>query len=126
MEKSEERITSSVDDLDTLVDDPQLDRRIRWKRDIVLVPILGLMYLVMFLDRTNIANARIEGLEAGLNMPSNGYNVALSIFYVPFVLFEIPSNLILNLPFIRPRWYLGSMMLLLGEYTKRNCISVPR
>lgn len=73
------------------------------------------MYLIMFLDRTNIANARIEGLEKGLNMPSNGYNVALSVFYVPFVLFEVPSNLILSLPWVKPRWYLGTMVLLLGK-----------
>lgn len=40
----------------------------------------------MFLDRTNIANAKIEGLVEGLNMPSNGYNTALWIFYIPFIL----------------------------------------
>lgn len=117
MEKNEECVSSSFDDSDAFIDNSKLDKRIRWMRDIVLVPILGLMYLVMFLDRTNIANARIEGLEAGLSMPSNGYNIALSIFYVPFVLVEVPSNLILNLPFISPRWYLGSMMLLLGGFT---------
>jgi hypothetical protein len=66
------------------------------------------------LDRTNIANARIAGLPAGLNLPSNGYNVALSIFYIPFVLAEVPSNLILSIPWIKPRWYLGAMMFILG------------
>lgn len=40
----------------------------------------------MFLDRTNIANARIEGLVEGLDMPANGYNTALWIFYIPFIL----------------------------------------
>jgi hypothetical protein len=113
MEKVEGSILTASE-IRNLQNDAALDKRVRWRRDLVLVPLLGLMYLVMFLDRTNIANARIEGLEAGLNMPSNGYNVALSIFYIPFVLFEVPSNLVLNLPFIRPRWYLGTMMLVLG------------
>ena len=136
MEKTDQSVVSSVIDTETHAD-LELDKRIRWRRDIVLIPILGLMYLVsgildntvakslshhkvMFLDRTNIANARIEGLEAGLNMPSNGYNVALSIFYIPFVLFEIPSNLILSLPWVSPRWYLGSMMMLLGKHSLFN------
>lgn len=115
LEKAEDTVSSIPADNVELDYNPALDRRIKWRRDIVLIPVLGLMYLVMFLDRTNIANARIEGLEAGLDMPSNGYNVALSVFYVPFVLFEIPSNLVLSLPFISPRWYLGAMMTLLGE-----------
>ncbi|POS71750.1 high-affinity nicotinic acid transporter [Diaporthe helianthi] len=51
--------------------------------------------MILFLDRTNTANARIEGLEAGLNMPPTDYSTALWIFYVPFILVEIPSNLIL-------------------------------
>ena len=118
-DKDAEKVTHTTVDALELEPNPALDRKIKWRRDVVLIPILGLMYLVMFLDRTNIANARIEGLEKGLNMPSNGYNVALTLFYIPFVLFEIPSNLILSLPFIKPRWYLGSMMALLGK-----CVSV--
>lgn len=61
------------------------DRRLTTKLDLKLIPIFGLLYLICFLDRTNIANARLAGLEAALNMPSNGFNVALSILYIPFV-----------------------------------------
>lgn len=61
-----------------------------------------------------VANARIEGLENGLHMPANGYNTALWIFFVPFVLIEIPSNMIMSLPNIRPNLFLGFNMLALG------------
>lgn len=47
-------------------------------------------------------------------MPSNGYNTCLWIFYVPFVLVEAPSNLIMSLPKVKPNWYLGVNMLVLG------------
>jgi hypothetical protein len=97
--------------------DPKLDRRLTWKRDVLLIPVLGLMYLVLFLDRTNIANARIEGLEEGLDMPSNGYNTALWIFYIPFILAEVPSNLFLNMGKVRPNLFLGGQMFLLGKFT---------
>ncbi|OTA55478.1 MFS general substrate transporter [Hypoxylon sp. EC38] len=98
----------------------KLDRTILWKRDLVIVPIMGVLYMVLFLDRTNIANARSlgigqpDGLERALNMPSNGYNTALWIFYIPFVLAEVPANLILNLNKIRPGVWLGGQMFLLG------------
>jgi hypothetical protein len=79
------------------------------------VPIFGLIYLICFLDRTNIANARLAGLEAGLNMPSNGFNTSLWIFYIPFVLFEVPSNIIMGMKWIRPDLFLGAQMFILGE-----------
>lgn len=94
--------------------DLKLDRTVRWKRDLLLLPILGILYMIMFLDRTNIANARIEGLEIGLNMPSNGYNSCLWIFYIPFILAEIPSNLFMTMGKIKPRWFLGTQMFVLG------------
>ncbi|KAK8125162.1 MFS general substrate transporter [Apiospora kogelbergensis] len=112
--------TTSLGRAAVLESDAVLDRRLLWKRDFVLVPIMGVLYTLLFLDRTNIANARAlgigspTGLEASLGMPSNGYNIALAIFYVPFVLAEIPANLILNQDKIRPGLFLGGQMTLLG------------
>ncbi|KAF2137736.1 uncharacterized protein K452DRAFT_98001 [Aplosporella prunicola CBS 121167] len=101
-------------------DDHALDRKLLWKRDVVLIPTMGVLYMLLFLDRTNIANARAlgigspSGLEAALDMPSNGYNIALVIFYIPFVLVEVPANLLLNLNHIPPRFFLGGQVFLLG------------
>lgn len=67
------------------------DRKLTTKIDFKVIPIMGLLYLVCFLDRTNIANARLAGLEKGLSMPSTGFNTALWIFYIPFV--RIPQTL---------------------------------
>jgi MFS family permease len=47
-------------------------------------------------------------------MPTNGYATAIWIFFVPFVLAEIPSNMIMSLPQIRPNLFLGVNMFLLG------------
>lgn len=94
--------------------DAKEDRRLTTKIDFKVIPILGLLYLICFLDRTNIANAKIAGLEKGLNMPSTGYNTALWIFYIPFVLAEIPSNMIMIMPQIRPNIWLGCQTFILG------------
>ncbi|KAK9425601.1 putative Major facilitator superfamily (MFS) profile domain-containing protein [Seiridium unicorne] len=94
--------------------DAKADRRLTNKIDLKITPVMGLLYLVCFLDRTNIANARLAGLEKGLSMPSTGFNTALWIFYIPFVLFEVPSNWIMGLRWIKPNLFLGSQMLILG------------
>lgn len=99
---------------DGFVEDPKLARRLLIKCDLRLIPILGTLYLVSFLDRSNIANARLFGLEKSLNMPSTGFNTCLWIFYLPFVVVEIPSNLFMSLNKIKPNQYLAGAMLILG------------
>jgi hypothetical protein len=61
-----------------------------------------------------VANARIEGLEKGLNFPPTGFNTALWIFYIPFVLIEVPSNIIMSIQSVKPNLYLGAMVIILG------------
>lgn len=97
-----------------LDNDHALSVRVTRKIDIRLVPMLGLMYLIAFLDRTNIANAKLNGFEKELNMPTNGYNTALWVFFLSFVLLEVPSNLLLSWQKIRPNQWLGAMMFFLG------------
>jgi hypothetical protein len=112
--KGSSEISSGQHDAYEYSDDPKADRILTTKIDLKLMPILGLLYLICFLDRTNIANARIAGLEKGLNMPLTGYNTALWIFYIPFVLFEIPSNWIMGMPNVKPNLFLGGLTLILG------------
>ncbi|KAK6076928.1 major facilitator superfamily transporter [Seiridium cupressi] len=70
------------------VDEAQLLRKI----DLHVVPILFLVYIVAFLDRVNISNALTLGLPAELGLVGDQPNVALTIFFVPYIIFEIPSN----------------------------------
>lgn len=102
-------------DNDKCTIDQKIARTIPSKYDLHLIPILGCLYLVSFLDRSNIANARLQGSKQALYMPSNGYNHSLWIFSVLFILIEIPSNLILSWQWVKPAHLLGTMMLLLGE-----------
>ena len=51
--------------------------------------------------RVNIGNAVIYGLEKDLKLSGTEYNTALTIFFIPYTLFEIPSNIILRR--LRPR-----------------------
>lgn len=52
------------------------------KIDIRLIPFLILMYLLNFLDRSNLAQARLGSLEADLGMKGTDFNLATSILFV--------------------------------------------
>jgi hypothetical protein len=101
----------------SLIEEPtaRQQRTLTNKIDLKVIPILGLLYLICFLDRTNIANAKIAGLVDGLDMPSTGYNTALWLFYLPFVLAEVPSNMIMSLPSVKPNLWLGGQCFILGK-----------
>jgi len=60
------------------------------------VPFLTLLYLLSFLDRVNIGQAKIDGLVADLGLVGNQYNIGLVVFFVSYVAFEIPSNFLLK------------------------------
>ncbi|KAI0964732.1 major facilitator superfamily domain-containing protein [Xylaria arbuscula] len=78
------------------------------KMDLHILPILIALYLLSFIDRANIGNAKIEGLTDDLNLTGNQYNIVLSTFFVTYIIFEIPSNYVLERYFKeRPSWWLG-------------------
>ena len=62
-----------------------------------------------FLDRTNIGNAKIQGLQKSLGGLSTGkYNAALSIFFVSYALFEPLANILLKR--LRPSIFIPIIM----------------
>lgn len=74
------------------VDEKKLLRKI----DSHIIPLVMLLYTFSFLDRVNIGNARLYSMEEDLRLEGNQFQVAVSIFYVTYLLFEVPSNLILK------------------------------
>lgn len=60
----------------------------------------------------NIGNARLYKLEEDLNLSSTQFQIAVSIFFVPYLLFEVPSNLVLKL--FTPRRWIAALALAWG------------
>ncbi|KAL8674320.1 MAG: hypothetical protein Q9168_001249 [Polycauliona sp. 1 TL-2023] len=111
------RPTDTDDDLH-LQFSPSRERRLLAKIDLRVIPVLSILYLLAFLDRTNIANASIFGLQGadgGLNLKNTQYNTALTIFFVPYILFEIPSNILLKK--FKPHLWLSLCMFGFGLVT---------
>ncbi|KAJ5906467.1 uncharacterized protein N7473_003383 [Penicillium subrubescens] len=73
------------------------ERKLMAKIDWHILPCLCVLYLLAFLDRVNISNAAILGLKSELGLTTGTkYNTALTIFFVPYILLEIPSNILLK------------------------------
>ncbi|KAF9180726.1 hypothetical protein BGZ51_005914 [Haplosporangium sp. Z 767] len=92
--------------------DPVAIVKLRRKIDARLIPLISVLYLCSFLDRVNIGNAKVAGLEGDIHLTPTEYNWALSIFFIGYVLFEIPSNILLKK--IGPRKWITIVMLVWG------------
>ncbi|OAQ99677.1 hypothetical protein LLEC1_05216 [Akanthomyces lecanii] len=117
---------------DEFVSDPRLESRLRWKIDLCIVPIVAILYLFCFIDRANLGtlpsatvpnslrnhcslcagNAKIAGMDKDLGMKGYDYNMIISIFYISYILFEIPSNILCK--WIGPGWFIPVLTLLFG------------
>ncbi|KAI9850315.1 MAG: hypothetical protein M1838_005875 [Thelocarpon superellum] len=96
----------------TAADRAQIDRKLVRKLDLRLIPWLCLLYLASFLDRTNIGNAKIEGLTEDLHLTNGQYSAALSIFFVSYALCEPLTNILLKR--LRPSIFIPTTMVLWG------------
>ncbi|EFX06176.1 major facilitator superfamily transporter nicotinic acid transporter [Grosmannia clavigera kw1407] len=86
--------------------------RVLHKVDWRLVPVLTLLYTVSFLDKGNIGNAKVAGMTRDLHMTGTQYNIALTMFFFPYAVFEIPSNIVLKL--MRPSLWLTILVIAWG------------
>ncbi|PGH17948.1 hypothetical protein AJ79_00847 [Helicocarpus griseus UAMH5409] len=92
--------------------DPAAEARLRLKIDLFTVPTVSLLYLFCFIDRANIGNAKLAGLERDLGLKGYDYNTVLSVFYISYILFEIPSNMACK--WIGPGWFIPAISLAFG------------
>lgn len=65
------------------------------KAMIRLVPLLGLLYLLNYLDRVNVGFAALT-MNADLGISSAAYGLGAGLFFVGYFFFEVPSNVILH------------------------------
>jgi len=90
----------------------QLDNSVWRKFDWRILPVAAMFYFLSFLDRSNIGNARIAGMQKDLKMSDHDYSVALTVTYVPYIIAELPSNLFLK--YVGPDRMLPTMVTLWG------------
>lgn len=97
-------------------------RKIDWR----IIPLLQFLYMLTFLDRVNIGNARLWNLERDLKMSGYDYNIVVLsqltsltstnghmltpiVFYIPYIILEIPSNYFFNR--VEPRKFMAIIIM---------------
>ena len=92
-------------------EDPSLETavvsRLMWR----LMPFLFLLYIVAYLDRINVSFAILQ-MRTQLHLSDSAYGRAAGMFFAGYLLFQIPSNLILERVGVR-RW-IATLMVVWG------------
>ncbi|HKR44208.1 MAG TPA: MFS transporter [Paraburkholderia sp.] len=79
-----------------------------------LMPILVVMFLISFIDRQNVGFAKLQMVHS-LNMTETAFGLASSLFFIGYLLFEVPSTLALHR--FGARVWLARIMLTWGLIT---------
>ncbi|KAI4938639.1 hypothetical protein J4E85_001080 [Alternaria conjuncta] len=121
--------TSSASDVE-IVPGTINEKKLLRTLDLRLLPAVSILYLLSFLDRSNgtnfilpnanediltnspVANARIEGLTTDLGMTGNQYLTGLTLYFIGYVLFEIPCNIVLKRT--TPKFWLPTLTVVWG------------
>ncbi|CDO76936.1 hypothetical protein BN946_scf185006.g18 [Trametes cinnabarina] len=69
------------------------------KLDLTVLPVVTMIYFLSSLDRSNIGNARIAGLQKQLKMSDDQYSIVLTATLITYTLIDIPSNLVIKVAF---------------------------
>ncbi|KAH8892386.1 MFS general substrate transporter [Thozetella sp. PMI_491] len=88
-----------------------LNRRL----DARIIPLCCWLYLLNFLDRGNIGNAKVLNQESNddllhqTGMDANGYAITVTLFSVAYAVFEVPSNWVMK-HYVRPSVWLAVLL----------------
>ncbi|OJA18497.1 hypothetical protein AZE42_07587, partial [Rhizopogon vesiculosus] len=91
-------------------------RKIDWR----LLPLVTLLFLLSFLDRVNVGNAKVAGMSTDLNLTGFKYNIAAAVLFIPYSLAEVPSNIALKL--FRPSRWIPTIMVAWGLVMTLMCL----
>lgn len=92
--------------------DAKLERVVWRKIDLCVIATLTVFYLLSWLDRTNLGNARVAGLQTDLRLTNDQYSISLTVTLVPYLCAELPVNLLLKI--VGPNVLLPTLMTLWG------------
>ncbi|KAI1659477.1 MFS general substrate transporter [Daldinia decipiens] len=96
-----------VDDVDE-----QEGKRIIWRIDRRLVTLVGVLYCVSLMDRTNLSAAAVAGMNEELKLVGERYSIVTLVFFVTYILFQPPSTILIRK--VGPRIFLSTITLAWG------------
>ncbi|KAI8139416.1 major facilitator superfamily domain-containing protein [Fennellomyces sp. T-0311] len=110
-DKSVASITSPQGEEVTYID-PAIEKKLVRKLDARMLIWSFLAYFANLLDRNNLQNAFTMGMEEDLDLNSAVYNWAVTMFFIGYIVLQIPGNIIITK--FSPRWLLPSVVITWG------------
>lgn len=104
------------EELRTLSEDEiqMLNKKLVRKIDTIILPIISILYILNYIDRQNLAAAKLQGITDDLNMTTEEFATAISILFVGYLPFQIPSNLLIA-KISRPGLYICTAAVIWGS-----------
>lgn len=90
-----------------------LSKKLVRKVDSFILPTIGILYILNYIDRQNLAAAKLQGITEDLNMTTQQFATSISILFVGYLPFQIPSNLIIT-KVSRPGMYICCAVVIWG------------
>ncbi|KAK6953109.1 hypothetical protein Daesc_005409 [Daldinia eschscholtzii] len=93
-----------------LVDDDVSEeegKKIIWRVDRRLVTLVGVLYCISLMDRTNLSAAAIAGMNEELHLVGERYSVVTLVFFITYIIFQPPSTVLIRK--LGPRIYLPTI-----------------
>jgi MFS family permease len=87
-----------------------IEKQLKRKLDFVFLPVMTIMLLMGYLDRINVANARLAGMQDDLGMSDTMWSAGISLFYVGYIISQLPATVFLarGLPRIHMPCYVAA------------------
>ncbi|KAK6394890.1 hypothetical protein LTR65_001078 [Meristemomyces frigidus] len=99
----------------------EAEKALVWRQDLRIIPLSAGIYLLCYLDRSNIGNAKVLNEDTGndlldeTNMTVLQYTIALMVFLIAYAAFEVPSNIMLKR--MNPSKWIAFLMFSWGALT---------
>ncbi|OTB17790.1 hypothetical protein K445DRAFT_56309 [Daldinia sp. EC12] len=93
-----------------LVDDDVSEeegKKIIWRVDRRLVTLVGVLYCISLMDRTNLSAAAVAGMNEELHLVGERYSVVTLVFFITYIIFQPPSTVLIRK--LGPRIYLPTI-----------------
>ncbi|KAF4846488.1 Major facilitator-type transporter hxnP [Colletotrichum siamense] len=90
----------------------EVEKKLKRKLDFRLLTVVWIIFILNYLDRKNIAAAKVAGIKDSLRLDDTQYETAVSILFVGYILMQIPSNIYLTQ--IRPSLFIPACVVVWG------------
>ncbi|KAI0837111.1 putative pantothenate transporter [Hypoxylon sp. FL0890] len=101
--------------------DPKLARRVKWKLDLFILPLMASVYFFATMGKSDLGNAKIAGLTEELGLSPGDYSNAATVFLVAAVIFQLPGTLLIKK--IHPNRQFAGAMLTWGFLTAMTVLA---